>query len=101
MRVKRTVGSALVEAIGFAEAYKLIAMLTLWSTFLAEEGRDPTKSEFQELLGWDKATVYRRLQLWKQVFPDGPEFKDIAQEIANKAKRRAVSSRAVFRWSLA
>jgi hypothetical protein len=79
---RKTVSMVLIEKLGFREALRVQVTCTLWAVFEAVEGHAPAKAEFHEAFGYDDATVYRRLQSWRDAFPDGPTLPEFAAQIA-------------------
>jgi hypothetical protein len=67
---KRTVGSVLIDQLGFRRATVIAAFISLWAMYRATEGNDPrTVDELADALQRDRATVFRWLADFRECFP--------------------------------
>jgi len=94
---RQTVGEVLIRKIGLRRSVMVATMLTWWLMFRETEGRHPKNNEeLADAVGVHRATIYRYVATFREVFGESPER---YVESAYKAGQRApVMPKRVLSW---
>jgi hypothetical protein len=69
------------------KAARVAALVTTWAMTRNKLGRDPTVIEYAREWGEDRTTVYKQLDLMRQVFPKASDPNDVLRLVDEQLGR--------------